>query len=131
MRTTRYRRFRSLFREVNSSAKVFESGKVIAQGKAYIKDPSVPLGSHMFTLVQAHGERQGLQWHAVAFSHDAGGDITSADEALIKRVTADPNVIEAMKARMHPGLVLVLTDKPASRETRSDPNFVVITDQPT
>jgi hypothetical protein len=114
----------------DGTAVVIENGKTVAEGKAYLEGAAQPIGSHMFVLVGAHDQRQGLQWHEYAFAHDAGVSITSADETLMKRVSADDNVIDAIKTRMHPGLIMVMTDKPAPPSTRTEPGFVVMNQDP-
>jgi hypothetical protein len=104
---------------------ILENGETVAQGKAYIKDPAQPLGSHVFILTGAHGGSQGLAWHAIGHSAD-NVPLPASDEALIRRISGDPSVIEPMKARMHQGLVLVLTDQPAKAETRTAKDFVIL-----
>jgi len=104
---------------------ILENGETVAQGKAYIKDPSQPLGSHVFILTGAHAGSQGLAWHAIRHSADNVA-LPASDEALIRLISGDPSVIEPMKARMHQGLVLVLTDQPAKAETRTAKDFVIL-----
>lgn len=109
----------------DQSILILENGETVAQGKAYIKDPSQPLGSHVFILTGAHAGSQGLAWHAIGHSADNVA-LPASDEALIRRISGDPSVIEPMKARMHQGLVLVLTDQPATAETRTAKDFVIL-----
>jgi hypothetical protein len=109
----------------DQSITILENGDTVAQGKAYIKDPSQPLGSHVFILTGTHAGSHGLAWHAIGHSADNGG-LAPSDEALIRRISGDPAVIEPMKARMHQGLVLVLTDLPAHPDTRTGKDFVIL-----
>ena len=62
-------------------------------------------------------------------SHNAtpGGVVSGADDALIQRISGEPAVVHAMKARMHPGMVLVTTDAPITAKTRSRAGFSIIT----
>jgi hypothetical protein len=107
---------------------VFENGRIVAEGRVDIKNPEQPLGSHVFSLVETHDGRQGLKWQAIGHHADAGSKPVQSGEAVIMRLsTGEPNVIEAIKARMHPGLVMVMTDLAAHPDTRSDRDFVVMT----
>lgn len=106
---------------------LFENGVEIAQGNVVIDNPATPLGSHMFTLARPDDGSKGLVWHAYGFHHDAGGTAPQPDLDVIKRLRAAPAFISAMQAKMHPGMVLILTDKPASAVTRTANGFVVMT----
>ncbi|MFO0992386.1 MAG: L,D-transpeptidase [Hyphomicrobiales bacterium] len=105
---------------------ILENGETVAQGKAFIKDPAQPLGSHVFILTGLHDGSQGLAWHAIGFTNASNASLAPSDEAVIRRVSGDPSVIEPMKQRMHQGLVLVLTDLPAQPDTRTGKDFVIL-----
>ncbi|MBL8909024.1 MAG: L,D-transpeptidase family protein, partial [Rhizobiales bacterium] len=105
---------------------ILENGETVAQGKAFIKDPAQPLGSHVFILSGLHDGSQGLAWHAIGFTNASNAPLSPSDEAVIRRVSGDPSVIEPMKQRMHQGLVLVLTDLPAQPDTRTGKDFVIL-----
>jgi len=112
---------------------LLENGVDVASGNVVIADPAQPLGSHVFILSGADEGQKGLAWHAVGYhATDASGAV-APDADVIKRVQGSHDFIEAMKSRMHPGMTLVLTDEPASEETRTPSGFVVIThdEQPT
>ena len=55
----------------DQSITILENGETIASGKAYIKDPTQPLGSHVFVLSGAHDPSQGLAWHAIGYAPDS------------------------------------------------------------
>jgi hypothetical protein len=105
---------------------ILENGETVAEGKAFIKDPTQPLGSHVFILSGTDDGRQGLSWHAIGYTTAADGRLAPPDEAVIKRISGEPSVIDAMKARMHQGLVLVLTDLPSHPDTRTGKDFVIL-----
>jgi hypothetical protein len=105
---------------------ILENGETVASGKAYIKDPTQPLGSHVFILTGPHDATQGLAWHAIGYAPDSDDVLAAPDATLIKRISGDPSVIEPMKSRMHQGLVLVLTDLPAHPDTRTGKDFVIL-----
>ena len=110
----------------DQSITILENGETIATGKAYIKDSNQPLGSHVYILSGTDDGRQGLAWHAIGYTSATDGALAPSDEGVIKRISGDPSVIEAMKARMHQGLVLVLTDLPAHPDTRTGKDFVIL-----
>ncbi len=111
----------------DKSATVMENGEIVAQGKAVIKDPDRPLGSHVFVLMDAHDGHKGMVWHGLGHHSDQGVDVPDAETALIRRISADKAVIAAMTARMHSGMVLVTTDLPTHPDTRTNKDFVVMT----
>jgi hypothetical protein len=47
-------------------------------------------------------------------------------EDLIGRVKSDPALASQVASLMHPGLVLVMADRPLHPSTRSKRNFVVL-----
>lgn len=108
---------------------VVEHDKVVAEGKAVIADPNSPLGSHVFVLGGAEGD--GLTWHVISHGDRPGATIDAADTDLLHRISGDTAVIEAMKTRMHPGMVLVTTDDPMTAETRTAGGFSIITTEET
>ncbi|MGD9785214.1 MAG: L,D-transpeptidase [Hyphomicrobiaceae bacterium] len=108
------------------TATLLENGEIVAQGRAVIRDADQPLGSHVFVLMDAHDGHKGLVWHGLAHHHEEGVDVPDAETALIRRVSAEAAVINEMKARMHPGMVLVTTDLPAHPDARTGKDFVVM-----
>jgi hypothetical protein len=93
-----------------------------------IKDPDRPLGSHVFVLMDAHDGHKGMVWPWLGHHSDQGVDVLDAETALIRRISADKAMIAAMTARMHRGMVLVTTDLPTHPDTRTNNDFVVMTD---
>ena len=49
---------------------ILEDGHIVSQGKAYIKNPGQPLGSHVFILIDAHDGHRGLRWHGIGHHHE-------------------------------------------------------------
>jgi hypothetical protein len=91
---------------------LFENGAEISRGDVVISDPTRPLGSHMYVLSKAHNGAKGLEWQALGYHETAASAAHEAD--VIKRIRAAPALIAAIQARMHPGLTMILTDKPAA-----------------
>ncbi|GFO82696.1 L,D-transpeptidase [Methyloceanibacter sp.] len=102
---------------------VLKDGVILAQGKIEIERPHMPLGSHVFVLVGAQGDGGSLHWHATSHGKTGAGD---SPQKVIGRLRSDPALAQKVANEMHPGLVLVVTDKPAHASTRSDRNFVVM-----
>lgn len=103
---------------------LIENGEVVAEGQATISG-SGPLGSHVFVLNGAHGASKGMHWTAISHNSDAGGFFQPEERAL-NRVSADQGFLDAMRARLHPGMVFILTDAPLHPERRSGRDFVIM-----
>jgi hypothetical protein len=106
---------------------VLENGEIVAQGEATISDPGTPLGSHVFILNGAHDGVQGMSWHAIG--HDPAGAAQQPAAEVLTRIAAPPAVMDAVSARLHPGLVFVTTDLPSQPDTRSGRDFVVLSQE--
>jgi len=104
---------------------ILENGRIIASGKASIKNPERPLGNHVFILEGPHGGRRGLAWHAIGHHPTLINGFAHPEEDVIKRIQADTSVVAAMKKRMHPGLLMVMSDMPLHEDTRSAHDFVI------
>jgi len=104
---------------------ILENGRIIASGKASIKNPERPLGNHVFILEGPHGGRRGLAWHAIGHHPTLINGFAHPEEDIIKRIQADTSVVAEMKKRMHPGLLMVMSDMPLHEDTRSAHDFVI------
>jgi len=112
-----------LVSSADKSIYVLQNGEIVAQGRATIANPAKPLGSHVFVL--QGGDENGFTWHASGFDNarrGAGKPATS----VVERVTPPQNVLDAIHERMKPGMVFVTTDRPATPETRTGKDFVVM-----
>ena len=102
---------------------VQDSG-VIATAALTIKGPE-PLGDHVFVLQGANQGAQGMTWVAVTHHTDEGGFFQPEERAL-GRLSAEAAFVEQLKAKMHPGMVMVLTDAPLSPDTKTGEDFVIM-----
>jgi len=116
-----------LVSSADKSIYVVQNGDIVAQGTATIADPSKPLGSNVFVL--QGGDEDGFTWEATGFS-TGKGNAKKPSTSIVERVTPPPEVQAAIDERMKPGMVFVTTDQPASADTRSGKDFVVM-DAPT
>lgn len=99
-----------------------QDSDVVATGGLSIRGAG-PLGSHVFVLQGPDAGIQGMKWVAITHSADAGA---APDANALGRLTADTAFIEQMKQKMHPGMVMILTDAPLSPETRTGKDFVIM-----
>ena len=103
---------------------ILENGDTVISGKATLEPAGQPVGEHVFILSAAGNGK--MSWHALA--HGAAGE---ADTSVINRIRAGADVVNAMKQRMHIGLVLVTTDLPSTPDTRTGEDFVVLNQEET
>lgn len=101
-------------------------GKVVGQAPVTIRDPSKPLGSHVFMLVDAHDGHQGLAWQAISHNAKTGVTLGQPEVSVIQRISASVEARARVHEAMHPGMTLVTTDLPAHPDTRSARDFVVM-----
>jgi L,D-transpeptidase catalytic domain len=111
-----------LVSSADKSIYVLQNGEIVAQGTATIANPSKPLGSHVFVL--QGGDEKGFTWQASGF--DTGRRAAKPNTSVVERVTPPQNVLDAINARMKPGMVFVTTDLPATADTRTGTDFVVM-----
>ena len=110
----------------NRTITLIENDREIATGQLRIRGDG-SLGEHVFVLRGADEQRQGLAWQGISHHQDPAQPL-AREEQLIGRLSADPGFLQAMTARMHPGMVLVVTDLPSQPETRSGSDFVIMND---
>ena len=103
---------------------VLQGGAIVADGSANIKDPGKPLGSNVF-IWQGSDKSGGSSWEGLGFYADGEG-ATAPNTSVLERIEGSDDVMEAIKKRLKPGTVLVTTDQPATPDTRTDQNMVVI-----
>lgn len=102
---------------------VLENANLVAEGAAIIQNPSEPLGSNVF--VWQGGDAKGSIWESMGF-HAGPTAPTAPDTDLLQRIDGAPEVMDAIRARIKLGTVLVTTDLPATPDTRSSSSLVVM-----
>lgn len=102
---------------------LIENGVVVAQAPLTITG-SGGLGSHVLTL-QVAGAANDWQWVDISRSASSGSFFNS-EQDMLKRLSTQRSFLDAMQARMHPGMVMVLTDAPLHPDSRSGQDFVVM-----
>jgi len=104
---------------------VMQNGDVVAEGSVAISDPDKPFQSNVFVLSGTDNAARGLRWEAIGYSDGDGALLP--DASTIERVHAGPSVVAAIRERMVPGMVLVITGDSVTKETQSGKDFVVMT----
>ncbi|NEX21339.1 L,D-transpeptidase [Thiorhodococcus mannitoliphagus] len=108
---------------------LLEDGRVVAEGRLSIQGSSTPVGSHVLILKGAHAGSKGLAWQAISHHEHSGGSVAGADvtsQAIVSRLKSDDSFQHAMKERMHPGMVMIVTDTPLHADRRSGKDFVIM-----
>ena len=104
---------------------LIENGDEIARGKLTIEGPPV-LGEHVLVLEGAHDGSRGMHWRGISHHEDPGFP-HKPEEMVVERIRADQQFTSELRTRMHPGMVLVITDLPAHPDRRSASDFVIMT----
>ncbi len=106
---------------------VIEGGNIVSERAAFIEQPEVPRAPACFSwLIAMACGAAGLAWQAIGYHPTQASRFPGPEEAVIKWLRADTPVLNAMKARMHPGMVLSMTDLPAHADTRTGTDFVIL-----
>ena len=100
---------------------VIKDGATAFTAPVTIKDPQTPLGNVVYVLKSVGGE---VSWTALSFEGNgaAGGKAASA----IDRVTVAAAANQQLAKLLVPGSTLFITDLTATPDTRSDKDFVIL-----
>ncbi|MCK0209194.1 L,D-transpeptidase [Starkeya koreensis] len=100
---------------------VIKDGVTAFTAPATIKDADIPLGNVVYVLKSVGGE---VSWTALSFEGNgaSGGKAASA----IDRVTVSAAANQQLAKLLVPGSTLFITDLPATPDTRSDKDFVIL-----
>jgi hypothetical protein len=102
---------------------LIENGAVVAESPLTIVGEGT-LGNHVLLLQGPHGTVQGMSWSAISHSDPMGANEQPGD-LLQKLRSSDAFVVELQK-RMHPGMIVILTEAPLHPDTRSGKDFVIM-----
>ena len=102
---------------------LLENGDVVAESNLTIAGDG-PFGGHVLVLQGAHGDTQGMKWSAISHEAETGNSLPG--DRLLQRIKADPDFIAKVSERMHPGMIVILTDAPLHPDTRSGKDFVIM-----
>jgi L,D-transpeptidase catalytic domain len=103
-----------------------QNGIEVVTSPVTIADPVEPLGTHVFVLADQTGAQE--RWLAVSVGKTAAAYRAAGDAAMaaLKRVQIPRQASTALQPSLHPGATMMLTDLPASADTRSDKDFVIL-----
>jgi hypothetical protein len=104
-----------------------QDGIEVVTSPVTITDPGAPLGTHVFMLADQSGGQE--RWHAVSLAKLPATDGPAGDAAIaaLERVRIPPAASKTLQPLLHPGATLMLTDLPATADTRSGKDFVILT----
>ena len=102
-----------------------EGGVEVIAAPVTITDPDQPLGTHVFVLADASGGKE--RWHAVGIgAPPPDGQADDAATAARKRVQIPADVASRLQPLLQPGATMMITDLPATADTRSGKDFVIL-----
>jgi hypothetical protein len=96
-----------------------------------ILDDAKPLGTHLFSLIGPSADRHSMKWTAFGLGDDpqAGVPADIWSNAVLGRIEyLDRAAVYRVADTLRPGTIMVITDFAAGPETRTGPDFTVITE---
>jgi L,D-transpeptidase-like protein len=108
-------------------------GAVTFETPININNPDKPLGTHLFSLIGPSPDGYSYKWTAFGLSGhpEDGVTVDLWSSTVLGRIEyLDGPGIRRIAHTLHPGTTMVITDLAASPETRSAPDFTVITEDP-
>ncbi len=110
----------------SSRITVLEDGRDVWSDAIEIQG-SRRLGEHVFILKGAADQTQALVWQGITHHADPGQPL-AREEALLNRLSLQPDSLRKLRERMHPGMVMAVTDLLLHPDSRSGRDFVVMAD---
>jgi hypothetical protein len=101
---------------------LIENGAEITEAELAVAGDE-PLGEHVFVLLGADGG--GMRWSGITFHADSAHPL-DPDAAVIERLQAGKAFRDALTARMHPGMLFVVSDLAAHPDRQSGADFVIM-----
>lgn len=93
---------------------------------AEIRDGERPIGTHVYTAMEAVDDGARMQWTAVSFPKGAGA---SSASAALDRIELPAEVAERISGMLTPGASLIVSDEGPSRQMRPwGTDFIILTD---
>jgi hypothetical protein len=108
-------------------------GAVTFETPISVNDPDKPLGTHLFSLIGPSPDGYSYKWTAFGLGGhpEDGVTVDLWSSTVLGRIEyLDAPGIRRIAHTLHPGTTMVITDLAASPETRSVPDFTVITEDP-
>jgi hypothetical protein len=109
----------------NQELYALQNGIQVITSPVTIADPAAPLGTHVFVLAAQSGDQE--RWLAVSLGKPRTDHAKrDAAAAALKRVQIPKQATQALQALLHPGATMMITDLPATADTRSGQDFVIL-----
>jgi hypothetical protein len=110
----------------NQEIYALQNGIEVITSPVTIADPAAPLGTHVFVFADQTGGQE--RWHVVSVGKQAAADGKDEDAATnaLKRVQIPSEALGALQPLLHSGATMMITDLPATADTRSGKDFVVL-----
>ena len=106
-------------------------GQVTFETPISVFDADKPLGTHLFSLIGPSPDGHSLRWEAFGLGGQPqdGTVVDLWSSSVLARIEyLDGLGVRRVARTLHPGTTMVITDLAASPETRSAPDFTVITE---
>jgi hypothetical protein len=118
---------------VDRKAIVMLNGRIEAEGAVNIRDPGRPLGTQAFAFIGPAPDGRALRWmsYGVGGAAMEGRTVTRSSSETLGRIEMHDRE-NALRVAMtyRPGTTLVVTDLPATPQTRTGPDFVLAEGEP-
>jgi hypothetical protein len=102
---------------------LIENGDIVAESALTVAG-SGSLGNHVFVLAGPHAGSPGMSWSVISHGNQVGSK--EAPDSLLQRLRSEDSFVAKLRDKMHPGLVVVVTDAPLHPDTRSGKDFVIM-----
>jgi hypothetical protein len=106
-------------------------GQVTFETPISVFDAGKPLGTHLFSLIGPSPDGHSLKWSAFGLGGQPqdGVVVDLWSSSILARIEyLDGPGVRRVASTLHPGTTMVITDLAANPETRSAPDFTVITE---
>jgi len=102
---------------------LIENGSIVAESALTVAGGG-SLGNHVFVLAGPHAGSLGMSWSVISHGGQAGS--SEAPDKLLQRLRSEDSFVVKLRDKMHPGMVVVVTDAPLHPDTRSGKDFVIM-----
>ena len=106
-------------------------GEVVFETPISVYNPDSPLGTHLFSLIGPSSDGHFLKWTAFGLGGHPQDGVTVdlwSNSVLARVEYLDGPGVRQVARTLHSGTTMVITDLAASPDTRTAPDFTVITE---